>query len=153
MTDLLPDEEEHVAFFKSRDIPTVRLQWLSRMKRFERVTSWTQWALDPKYREEHLIEDHLLAAERCILGLTNVGEICKSLSRRVSSDALVFWVVTASQHHTLADSCASTVPSPPHQVVRRTTPGVQTRGSTKRSTSDKGGIDYGAPPNAHPEWP
>ena len=97
-TELLPREEQQVDAFKKRDIPTVRLQWLVRMKRLRCITSWTQWAMDPTYQIEPLVEDHELAVELRMLGVNdiedesvNLGEICQSLSRRVSWDSLVLW--------------------------------------------------------------
>lgn len=95
-TELLPRETSQLDAFKKRDIPTVRLQWLVRMRRLGCITSWTQWALDPTYQIEPLVEDQELAVQLCMLGVDNIedesvnlGEVCKSLSRRVSLDLLI----------------------------------------------------------------
>lgn len=113
-TDLLPREEQQVDAFKKRDIPSVRLQWLVRMKRLSCITSWTQWAMDPTYQIEPLIEDQELDVVLRMLGVddiedesVNLGEICKGLSRRVSSHLLIPWVATAkSIPNAFADSGA-----------------------------------------------
>lgn len=113
-TELLPREEQQVDAFKKRYIPTVRLQWLVRMKRLRCITSWTQWAMDPTYQIEPLIEDHELDFVLRMLGVddiedesVNLGEICKVLSRRVSSHLLISWVVTEkSICNAFTDSCA-----------------------------------------------
>ncbi len=95
-TELLHREEQQVDAFKKRDIPTVRLQWLVRMKRLRSITSWTQWAMDPTYQIEPLVEDQELDVELRMLGVDNIedesvnpGEIYKGLSRRVSSHLLI----------------------------------------------------------------
>ena len=94
--DLSPREQLQLNAFKKRDVPTVRLEWLIRMRRLRCVTSWTQWACDPAYRSEPLVEDQELAVQLRMLGVDNIedesvdqGEIWKSLSRRVCSDSLV----------------------------------------------------------------
>jgi hypothetical protein len=79
--------------FKKRDVPTVRLPWLVRMRRLGCITSWTQWACDPAYHTEPLVEDQEVAVQLRMLGVDNIedesvdpGEICKNLSRRVRPD-------------------------------------------------------------------
>ena len=93
--DLTPREQLQLDAFKKRDVPTVLEQWLVRMKRFRCITSWTQWACDPAYRTEPLVEDLELAVQLRMHGVDNIedelvdpGEIDRSLSRRVCSDLL-----------------------------------------------------------------
>ena len=130
--ELLPREARQLDAFKKRDVPTVRLQWLVRMKRLGCVQSWTQWAMDPAYRLEPLVEDHSLATELSMLGVDDIGdqsvdisEVCKTLSRRVSSDLLIPSVVTPrSISMPLLTRMPLPVSSPPHRVVRSTSPGI-----------------------------
>lgn len=97
-TDLTPREQLQLDAFKKRDVPTVLEQWLVRMRRFGCVTSWAQWACDPAYRAEPLVEDQELAVQLRMRGVENIddesvdpSEIDRSLSRRVCSDLLVDW--------------------------------------------------------------
>jgi hypothetical protein len=87
-TELLPREALQLHALKKRDIPTVSLHWLVRMRRFGCVTSWTHWAMDPL---DPLVEDQELALQMEMHGIDDVrdgqvdfGEILNSLSRRVS---------------------------------------------------------------------
>lgn len=124
ITELLPREKQQVLAFKKRDIPTVRLHWLVQMKRFRSITSWTQWAMDPTYQVEPLVEDQELAVELGMLGVENIedesinmSDLCKSLSKRVSSDAMVLWCHGKVNTTPLLIRVLLTVPSPPYQVV------------------------------------
>lgn len=93
--DLTPREQLQQDAFRKRDVPTVLEQWLVRMRRFGRITSWTQWACDPVYRTEPLVEDHELAVQLRMHGVDNTeyqsvdfSEVDRILSRRVRSDLL-----------------------------------------------------------------
>ena len=96
--DLTSREQLQLDAFKKRDIPTVLEQWLIRMRRLGCITSWTQWACDPVYRAEPLVEDQELAVQLRMHGVDNAeaesvdsSEIDRNLSRRVCSDLLVDW--------------------------------------------------------------
>jgi len=95
-SDLLPRESQQLDAFKSRDIPTVRLQWLVRMRGLGCMTNWARWAMDPTYHTQPLVEYHELAVQLRMLGVDNIqdesvnlDEIFHSLSRRVRSDLLI----------------------------------------------------------------
>lgn len=134
--DFSPPEQMQLDAFKKRDVPTVRLPWLVRMRRLGCITSWTQWACDPAYHTEPLVEDQEVAVQLRMLGVDNIedesvnlGEICKNLSRRVRADLLIPRVVIDKvNNHFFTDiHVLSTVSPSPNRMVRRTAPRVSTR--------------------------